>query len=148
MFHSSCPYFTWTVGYLRKHCDYSILGFNSDSDEPEAGEIEKEDKAAMGEDVEPCYVISVAARLLGIRTHTLRYYEKKGIIEPSRSQGNLRLYSKRDIDQLRQLKALMDDLGVNPAGAEIIMRMRQHMAQLLRQVRRLESELEKLREDG
>jgi len=74
-------------------------------------------------------------------------YEKKGIIEPSRSQGNLRLYSRRDIDQIRQLKALMDDLGVNPVGAEIIVRMRQHMAKLLRQVRELESELEKLRED-
>jgi MerR family transcriptional regulator/heat shock protein HspR len=126
---------------------YSILGLNSDFDEPEAGEAKEGDEVAMGEDVEPCYVISVAARLLGVQTHTLRYYEKKGIIEPSRSQGNLRLYSKRDIDQIRQLKALIDDLGVSPVGAEIIVRMRQHMAQLLRQVRRLESELEKLRED-
>ncbi len=98
----------------------------------------------MSEDVEPCYVISVAARLLGIQTHTLRYHEKKGIIEPSRSRGNIRLYSKRDIDQLRQVKALMDDLGVNPAGAEIILRIRQHMAELLRRVKKLESELNRL----
>jgi len=77
----------------------------------------------------------------------LRYYEKKGIIEPSRSQGNIRLYSRRDIDQLRRLKALMEDLGVNPAGAEVILRMRQHMAELLRRVKKLESELDSLRED-
>jgi len=126
---------------------YSMLGFTPDSDEPEASEAGEEDNA-LNEDVEPCYVISVAARLLGIHTHTLRYYEKKGIIGPSRSQGNVRLYSKRDIGQLRQLKALMDDLEVNPAGAEIILRMRKHMAQLLRQVKRLESELKRLREDG
>ncbi|MEE9521159.1 MAG: MerR family transcriptional regulator, partial [Dehalococcoidales bacterium] len=72
-------------------------------------------------------------------TGTLRYYEKKGIIEPSRSQGNIRLYSRRDIDQLRRLKALMDNLGVSPTGAEVILRMRQHMAELLRRVKKLES---------
>ena len=94
---------------------------------------------------EPRYVISVAARILGVNTHTLRYYEKKGIIEPSRSQGNIRLYSKRDIDQLRCMKALMGDLGVNPAGAEIILQMRQHMVELLRRLEKLESELERLK---
>jgi hypothetical protein len=51
---------------------------------------------------EPRYVISVAARMLGTQTHTLRYYEKIGIIEPSRSKGNIRLYSERDMARLRQ----------------------------------------------
>jgi MerR family transcriptional regulator/heat shock protein HspR len=125
---------------------YRILGINSGAGEPEENEAHQEDNITMNEDVEPCYVISVAARLLGIQTHTLRYYERKGIIEPSRSQGNIRLYSRRDIDQLRRVKTLMDDLGVNPAGAEIILRMRQHMAELLRRLKRLESELERLRE--
>jgi MerR family transcriptional regulator/heat shock protein HspR len=96
--------------------------------------------------LEPCYVISVAARILGIQTYTLRYYEKRGIIEPSRSQGNIRLYSRRDIDQLRYVKTLMDNLGVNPAGAEAILRMRQHMAELVRRLEKMEAELEKLRE--
>ena len=91
-------------------------------------------------------MISVAARILGIQSHTLRYYEKKGIIEPSRSQGNIRLYSRRDIDQLRYVKTLMDDLGVNPAGAEIILRMRQHMAELVSRLEKMEAELERLRE--
>ena len=91
-------------------------------------------------------MISVAARILGIQTHTLRYYEKKGIIEPSRSQGNIRLYSRRDIDQLCRVKTLMDNPGVNPTGAEIILRMRQHMAELLHRLEKLESEVERLRE--
>ncbi len=98
-------------------------------------------------DEEPRYVISIAARMLGIRTHTLRYYEKIGIIEPSRSQGNIRLYSDRDIAQLRQMKLLMEDLGINLAGAEIIMRMAQRMTELQNQVEGLESEIKRLRQE-
>jgi MerR family transcriptional regulator/heat shock protein HspR len=94
---------------------------------------------------EPRYVISVAARMLGVRTHTLRYYEKIGIIEPSRSRGNIRLYSERDVAQLRRVKTLMDDLGVNLAGVEVIMRIVQRMLELQNQVRELESELERTR---
>jgi len=105
-----------------------------------------EDDSVITEDIEPCYVISVAARILGIQTHTLRYYEKKGIIEPSRSQGNIRLYSRKDIGRLRLMKTLIDNLGVNPAGAEIILRMRQYMVELKCRVERLESELKRLRE--
>ena len=97
------------------------------------------------ENEEPRYVISVAARILGIRTYTLRYYEKIGIIEPHRSRGNIRLYSERDIIQLRQIKTLMDDLGINLAGAEVILRMAQRMAELQRHVEGLESEIKSLR---
>ena len=96
-------------------------------------------------DEEPRYVISIAARILGIQTHTLRYYEKIGIIEPSRSRGNIRLYSDRDITRLRQVKTLMDDLGVNLAGIEVILRMVQQMTELQRRLEELESELERLR---
>jgi len=94
---------------------------------------------------DPRYVISVAARMVGVEVHTLRYYEKIGIIEPSRSQGNIRLYSERDVALLRQVKTLMDDLGVNLAGAEVILRMSRRMAELQSQVKELESELQKLR---
>ena len=66
-----------------------------------------------GDETEPRYVISVTARMLGVPTHTLRYYEKIGIIEPARSRGNIRLYSERDIARLRRARTLMDDLGVN-----------------------------------
>lgn len=94
---------------------------------------------------EPRYVISVAARILGIRTYTLRYYEKIGIIEPHRSRGNIRLYSDRDILLLRQMKTLMEDLGINLAGAEVILRMAQRMTELQQDVERLESELKELK---
>ncbi|MFC2062607.1 heat shock protein transcriptional repressor HspR [Chloroflexota bacterium] len=97
----------------------------------------------MSIDNEPCYIISVAARLVGVRAYTLRYYERIGIIEPSRSGGNIRLYSERDIAQLRRVKTLMYDLGVNLAGVEVILRMAQNMAELQRQVEALESELGK-----
>ena len=94
---------------------------------------------------EPCYVISIAARMVGVQVHTLRYYEKIGIIEPSRSQGNIRLYSERDVALLRRVKTLMEDLGVNLAAVEVILRMSRRMAELQSQVKELESELQKLR---
>ena len=94
---------------------------------------------------DPRYVISIAARMIGVQVHTLRYYERIGIIEPSRSQGNIRLYSERDVALLRRIKTLMDDLGVNLAGVEVILRMSQRMAELQGHVKELESELQKLR---
>jgi MerR family transcriptional regulator/heat shock protein HspR len=100
----------------------------------------------MNIDNEPRYVISVAARIVGVQTYTLRYYEKIGIIEPSRSGGNIRLYSDRDIAQLHRVKTLMDDLGVNLAGVEVILRMAQNMAELQHHMEELELEVERLRQ--
>lgn len=100
------------------------------------------------DDTEPCYVISVAARMVGVQTHTLRYYERVGIIEPSRSRGNIRLYSERDIVRLRRAKTLVDDMGVNLAGVEVIIRVMQQMLELQNQVQELESELDKLKQAG
>ena len=97
---------------------------------------------------EPRYVISIVSRMLGIQTHTLRYYEKVGIIEPSRSQGNMRLYSEKDIVMLRRAKTLIAELGVNLAGAEVILRMSQHMSELQNRIEELESRIQKLREGG
>ena len=97
-------------------------------------------------DNEPRYVISIAARMLDVQTHTLRYYEKIGIIEPSRSRGNIRLYSDRDIAQIKQLKTLMNDLGINLAGAEIILRMGQRITRLQHNIQRLEAEIKRLTE--
>ena len=97
------------------------------------------------DNTQPRYVISIAATMLGVQTYTLRYYEKIGIIEPSRSQGNIRLYSDRDIAQLRRVKTLMDDLGVNLAGIEVILRLTQRVAELQHQMMELESELERWR---
>jgi len=97
------------------------------------------------DDTEPRYVISVTARMLGIQTYTLRYYERIGIIEPARSRGNIRLYSERDVALLRRAKTLLDDLGVNLAGVEVILRMAQRMNELQNHVEELESEVKKLR---
>lgn len=97
---------------------------------------------------EPCYVISVAAKLLGMHVQTLRYYERVGLIEPSRSKGNIRLYSQRDIAWLRQVKRLMEELGVNLAGAEIILKMRDRLAQLEQERDQLAREVRRLQGQG
>jgi MerR family transcriptional regulator, heat shock protein HspR len=94
---------------------------------------------------EPRYVISVAAKILGIQTHTLRYYERIGIVEPSRSQGNIRLYSEKDLEQLRRVKNLIEDLGVNLAGAEVILRMAHQIADLQDRIKELEFEIKELK---
>lgn len=98
------------------------------------------------DDTEPRYVISIAARMVGVQTYTLRYYERVGIIEPSRSRGNIRLYSERDISRLRRVKTLMDDMGVNLAGVEVIIKIMQQMLELQNQVQELESKLDKLKQ--
>ncbi len=90
---------------------------------------------------EPCYVISVAAKMLGIHQQTLRYYEREGLIQPSRSRGNIRLYSLSDINRLRQVQRLINDLGVNLAGAEVILRMSEKMREMEAEIERLRSRL-------
>jgi len=92
------------------------------------------------DDTEPCYVISVAASMLGMPTYTLSYYEKIGVIEPYRSRGNIRLYSESDIALIHRVKTLVEDMGVNLAGVEVILHMMQRMTEL-------QNELEKVRED-
>jgi len=94
---------------------------------------------------EPCYVISVAARILGIHAQTLRYYERAGLITPSRTQGNIRLYSEGDIKRLRKVKQLMDELGVNLAGAEVILRMRERIQAMELELDNLRNQVRKLR---
>ncbi len=98
------------------------------------------------DETEPRYVISIAAKILGTQTYTLRYYERVGIIEPARSQGNIRLYSNRDIAMLRRIRSLMEDMGVNLAGVEVITRLTQHMAELQQQLEEMKSQLKRLRE--
>lgn len=68
---------------------------------------------------EPLFVISVAARLVEMHPQTLRKYEREGLIAPSRTSGNLRLYSDHDIEQLRQVKYLVEERGLNLAGVQL-----------------------------
>ena len=97
-------------------------------------------------DTEPRYVISIAAKMLDIQTYTLRYYEKVGIIEPRRSRGNVRLYSDRDIALLQRVKTLVDDMGVNLPGVEVILRMMQRMGEMQQQLEEAQEELQKRKE--
>jgi MerR family transcriptional regulator/heat shock protein HspR len=102
-------------------------------------ERERNDQNDMPDD-EPCYVISIAARMVGMHAQSLRHYERLGLVRPSRSRGRQRLYSQQDVNRLRQIQRLVNDLGVNLAGAEVIMRMNERM-------RRMESEMDLLREE-
>lgn len=95
-------------------------------------------------DNEPCYVISVAAKMLGVHQQTLRYYEREGLIEPSRSRGNIRLYSLADINHLRQVQRLINDLGVNLSGAQIIIQMGERMQAMELEIERLREQLRNL----
>jgi MerR family transcriptional regulator/heat shock protein HspR len=97
-------------------------------------------------DTEPRYVISVAARMLETQTHTLRYYERVGIIEPRRSRGNVRLYSDRDIALLHRVKTLVDDMGINLSGVEVILRMLERVEEMQKELEQAQQEIEKLRQ--
>lgn len=79
---------------------------------------------------EPLFVISVAARLVEMHPQTLRKYEREGLIVPSRTAGNLRLYSDRDIERLRQVKYLVEERGLNLAGVQLALDLTRRLRQL------------------
>ncbi len=89
-----------------------------------------------------CFVISVAARMLNVHPQTLRYYERAGLIAPSRSKGNIRLYSPEDIQRAMQIKRLIEDLGVNLAGVEVIMRLTDRLREQEQELADLRARLE------
>jgi MerR family transcriptional regulator/heat shock protein HspR len=95
---------------------------------------------------DPCFVISVAARILGVQTQTLRYYERVGIIMPSRTGGRQRVYSRRDVDRIRRIRKYMDDWGVNLAGAEVLIRLMDRVQESEVEIQRLKSENQRLKE--
>ena len=80
------------------------------------------------------YTISVVADQFGIHPQTLRLYEREGLLKPSRTEGNTRLYTDADMEQLEVILSLTRDLGVNLAGVEIILNMRQKMSEMQRQM--------------
>jgi len=99
----------------------------------------------------PIYVISVAARLLEVHPQTLRYYERAGLLKPIRSSGKIRLYSQREIERLRKIMRLTSELGVNLAGAEIIIDLTERLEKLQEQANQKEEqfliEIERLRQE-
>ena len=94
----------------------------------------------------PCYVISVAARLVGLHAQSLRHYERIGLIQPSRSHGRQRLYSQSDVARLRHIQRLIQDLGVNLAGVEVIIRMNERVRGMEEEMERLRAELQSYRD--
>ncbi len=90
------------------------------------------------DDDEPLFVISIAAKMIGMHAQSLRSYERLGLVRPSRSRGRLRLYSRADVERLRHIQRLVNDLGVTLAGAEVVIRLNER-------IRRMEEEMERLR---
>ena len=99
----------------------------------------------MTDRTKPLYMIGVVAEMLGVHPQTLRFYEKKGLLRPSRTEGRTRMYSAEDVEELGRLLRLTRDLGVNLAGVEIIIRMRRRMVDLQKQIEDL---LGYIRESG
>ncbi|MCU0493769.1 MAG: MerR family transcriptional regulator [Chloroflexaceae bacterium] len=88
------------------------------------------------------YTIRVAAARAGLHEQSLRMYERRGLLHPQRSKGNIRLYSEEDIEQVLFIKRLMDDLGVNLAGVEVILHMRHQLLEAQMELARLRGEEE------
>ena len=82
----------------------------------------------------PLYMIGVVAEMLKVHPQTLRFYEKKGLVRPSRTEGQTRMYSADDVEDVARLLRLTRDLGVNLAGVEIILKMRRRMTDMQRQI--------------
>jgi len=90
---------------------------------------------------DPLYMISIVAQMLSIHPQTLRLYEREGLIKPSRTDGNTRLYSHRDVEKLRLILRLTRELGVNLAGVEVILGMREKMKEMQEQIEGLKKEM-------
>jgi MerR family transcriptional regulator, heat shock protein HspR len=95
---------------------------------------------------DPCYVISIAARMVGMHAQTLRTYERIGLVEPKRTRGNIRMYSPADVARLRQVQRLINDLGVNLAGVEVILRMSQKMQAMEAEMQELRDQIQRMRD--
>jgi len=83
----------------------------------------------------PLFMISVAAKMIAVHPQTLRLYERLGLITPQRTKGKTRLYSQRDIEQLRMIRNLTRDRGVNLAGVDVILKMQNQLHQLQQEMR-------------
>ncbi|MCH7733990.1 MAG: MerR family transcriptional regulator [Chloroflexi bacterium] len=98
-------------------------------------------------DDEPCYTISVVARIIGLHAQTLRTYEREGLIRPSRSSGGIRMFSNRDVSRIREIKEWVDGLGLNLAGVATMTRLRAQVALLQSRQAELEEENALLRRE-
>jgi MerR family transcriptional regulator/heat shock protein HspR len=97
-------------------------------------------------DQRPKYTIKSVAQMVGLHEQSLRMYERKGLIQPQRSDHNIRLFSHTDIERVRCIKRLVDDLGVNLAGVEVILHMREQIEALQQEVEELQRRIQDLME--
>jgi len=95
---------------------------------------------------EPVYLISVVAEILNIHPQTLRQYEREGLIKPSRTNGRIRLYSQSDIDNIKTVLHLTRELGVNLAGVDIILQLKQKISKLENELENYKAKLRDLDE--
>jgi len=97
---------------------------------------------------EPVYLISVVATMLDIHPQTLRQYEREGLVEPSRTQGRMRLYSQRDIDRMKLILRLTRQMGVNLAGVDIALQLKEQIDEMQKEIDLLREELSKVNRNG
>ncbi len=97
---------------------------------------------------EPVYLISVVASMLDIHPQTLRQYEREGLVEPSRTQGRMRLYSQRDIDRMKLILRLTRQMGVNLAGVDIILQLKEQIDSMQSEIEVLKDELSRVNRNG
>ncbi len=97
---------------------------------------------------EPVYLISVVANMLEIHPQTLRQYEREGLVEPSRTQGRMRLYSQRDIDRMKLILRLTRQMGVNLAGVDIVLQLKEQIDEMQKEIDQLRDELSRVNRNG
>jgi MerR family transcriptional regulator/heat shock protein HspR len=95
----------------------------------------------------PVYHISVVAELVETHPQTLRMYERMGLVNPQRTRNNIRLYSEADVEQVRRIQHLTQDLGVNLAGVEVVFKLLQEMERLRQDAEHQMEELEAFRRE-
>ena len=100
---------------------------------------------ATPDSTRPVYMISVAAELAGMHPQTLRIYEQRGLIEPTRSPKGTRLYSQEDVDRLRRIQELTTELGMNLAGVEKVFELEEELTQVRKRMDRLERRADQMR---
>jgi MerR family transcriptional regulator/heat shock protein HspR len=99
----------------------------------------------QGSDDRGVYIISVAAELAGVHPQTLRIYERKGLLNPSRTSGNTRRYSTRDIERLEAIQRLTQEFGINLAGVKMIVELQAELDRMRKKVDAMARELERTR---
>jgi MerR family transcriptional regulator/heat shock protein HspR len=94
---------------------------------------------------EPVYMISIVAKILDIHPQTLRQYERENLIAPSRSDGRIRLYSQRDIEKIKMILRLTREVGVNLAGVDVVIRLKDKMEAMEQEMIELRTEMARMR---